>query len=190
MGKMKKIKDLIRISYKVCFLLTLLLLSNTVVQAATLYYSGGFSKASALKYYASGSTTYASTAVAQWNGVSSKVKISKVSSSSDSNILISCNNIESPSPGVLGKTSLVKDGKLVSTSSTWDHATCIQYKSDDLKTTNNKIATATHELGHALSLKENNNNVYEDVPVMSQGVKSSYKLTAADKSALKQKWGN
>ena len=190
MKMVNKRKKLTKISFVICFCMTCILLTSTIVQAAMLYYSGGFSKPSALKYYATGTTSYATEAIAQWNGVSSKVKISKASKQSDSNILISCNYAESPSTGVLGKTSLAKDGKPVSTSSTWDHAVCIQYKSDDLKTANNRIATATHELGHALSLKDNNNTVYVDAPIMSQGVKASYKLTSADKSALKQKWGN
>lgn len=153
-------------------------------------FSGGFLSAGSLKYAMEnyGATnSEATTAIAQWNGVSSKVKITH-SNVSNSHIKLSTGRLAPPYDGALGLTKLTNGSLEVSTTQTWSHALCIRYNSPYLNTTAKKIETLTHEIGHALSMAHCTSTAHNCR--MQQGVQTSYALAAHDKEKLKYKWGN
>ncbi|AIQ54058.1 zinc-dependent metalloprotease family protein [Paenibacillus sp. FSL R7-0331] len=170
-----------------------LLLTSPSVKAN--YYTGGF--ATGFLTYgvgSGGSSSIASTAAQQWNGVSSKVSLSYSSASnqygSTANIVTYFNSDPAPTTDDYGITYAYSS--YTGTSATpayydglWVKAICFQYTNSALNTTTRKTGTATHELGHALSL----DHAYE-VAVMQQGVKDFYTLKSYDINNLKWKWGN
>ncbi len=69
----------------------------------------------------------------------------------------------------IGRTTWYINGKAIDIDKkVCDQAVCVQYKIDSF-TKSNRVATATHEIGHALSLKDNNSNVYATCPIKRQG---------------------
>lgn len=157
----------------------------------------GFKSASKLTYSceSGSSTSIAEKATSLWNGVSSKVSITKYSGSDASirsSITMSCNKYAPSTSDDLGKTFVYKaygqnnvsKGYFSKTDSQqWVKAMCYQYKADDLSTTS-KQATAAHEVGHALSLDHK-----DGFSIMSTGIKYKCKLYSYDKKMLKEKWG-
>ena len=165
-------------------------------------FSSGFKSASNLTYYceSGSSTSIASKAISIWNGVSSKVKITKYSGSDAnirSSITMSCNKYSSPTSGEYGRSYPYKAygqnsasaGAFSYTSSQqWVKVICYQYKNSDLDNSERQAATAGHEVGHALSLDHKGS---EDLSssIMKQGLKDTCKLYSYDKKRLKEKWG-
>lgn len=187
--------------FQIVLVIVIVLASVSIGMAASYeIFSGGFSSCKNLTWSCNSSaTSEATTAVAQWNNVSSKVSLRKAASGTLPNINISAGVLSPPNDSDLGMTTMYKAGKAVAVISTWDSATCIRY--DNPKKFSNvifaptqKIATTTHEIGHALSMAH---CADQDAcidrgakHIMHRGVKSSYALTSYDESKLKYKWGN
>lgn len=153
-------------------------------------FSGGFLSAKSLKYAMENYgtvTSEAQTAIAQWNGVSSKVKISH-SNVSSAHIKLSLGRLSPPTDSSLGITKLTNSGVAVGTSQKWTNALCIRYNSKYLNTTAKKIETTTHEIGHALSMAHCKN--FSHSCRMQQGAQSTYTLASHDKEKLRYKWGS
>lgn len=166
------------------FLFCIILLVPSITVLAGDYLSNSFQSASNLKIYLTGDTTIGKYAFTQWNNVSSKVKITETTVLSDADITLDCNRLTPTDNSLLGITLNVTgaDGY-------YDVAYCYQYKNSALVTDTNKKATATHEVGHALSLNEQNLAVYGNT-IMKQGVKNYCVLNNYDKTTLQGKWGN
>lgn len=177
----------------IVLVVALILCSSLTTFGATAndVFSGGFLSAKSLKYAMenySTPTSEAKNAIAQWNGVSSKVKITN-SNVSNAHIKLSIGRLSPPTSGDLGLTKLMTTNDVqVSANQRWTHALCIRYNSPYLNTTAKKTATLTHEVGHALSMAHCTSTSHSCI--MKQGVKTSYVLASHDKEKLKYKWGN
>lgn len=141
----------------------------------------------------SSSTSITQTALAQWNNVSSKVKLTYTTTSSTAKIVTHFQNTNAPTAGLLGqmvpyKTWTSSSGTLAGVSDVWVKALVYQYKSSYLDTTVKQTATATHEIGHALSIAHPTTT--DNTAIMRQGIKTSYTLGNYDKTNLISKWGN
>lgn len=111
---------------------------------------------------------------------------------SSANIVTYFDTSNPPTAGLLGEMIPYKSwtgtsASVGSTSDRWVKAVVYQYKNSSLDTTTKKTATATHEIGHALSVAHPSSS--NTTAVMRQGVKTSYSLTSYDKDSLKNKWG-
>lgn len=175
-------------------LCTLSILCTTKVYAGT--FSGGFGTGKLTYGVGGGSSSIAKTAASQWNGVSSKVSLTYTSATdkygSKGNIITYFDSSNAPTAGALGYTYVYKSwtglsGSIGTTSDRWVKAVVYQYKSSYLDTTTKKTHTATHELGHALSVAHPNSSSTN--AVMQQGARTSYKLQPYDKNNLISKWG-
>jgi hypothetical protein len=159
-------------------------------------WSGGFGTASDLRWTSSLSSSYLSDYVIPatngWNGISSRVKLTQVSSGA---YQIKVNITTSSSFGTVGEmisycsagSGYVKCGGVTP----WGSAQVIGYTNQitNFYLTKTEIISTvySHEFGHALSMGHN----FVDTPsVMQQGSKSTYLPQATDKSHLKLKWGN
>ncbi|WP_017687199.1 hypothetical protein [Paenibacillus sp. PAMC 26794] len=182
--------------WKVVFcgsLLSSVLMLSVSVKAAT--FSGGFTTGHLTYGVGSGgSSSIASTASKQWNGVSSKVSLTYSSATnqygSTANIVTYFNSDPPPMTGDFGvmypyKSWTGTSASPASVDDIWVKASAFQYTNSQLNDTTKRTATATHELGHALSIAHTS----EDA-VMKQGVKTSYALKTYDITNLKAKWGN
>lgn len=158
---------------------------------------GGFSSGNLTYGIGGGSSSIASTASSQWNGVSSNASYTYSSATdqygSTARVITYFDIYTSANAGELGLTIPYKSYTGISaseatTNGTWVKAVVYQYKATELDTTTKKIATASHELGHALSVAHPTTS--NGTEVMRQGVKTSYTLTTYDKNSLKAKWGN
>lgn len=134
---------------------------------------------------------YAQTAVKQWNGVSSKVKIQKYTGKDprDAKLRLNFNAVKAPTKGALGITYLQKGYTVVSVDSTWTHATCVQYKDTEAKKKSQRLKTCVHEIGHSLSLAHPTGGKAASPSIMEQGLRTRYKLYERDKNHLIYKWG-
>lgn len=170
-----------------------LLLTSPSVKAN--YWAGGFATG-VLTYGVGpgGSASIASTAVQQWNGVSSKVKLSYSSATnqygSTASIVTYFNSERSATTGQLGRMYPYSSYTGISASPASDNsvfvkALAFQYVDPLLNSDTRRIGTATHEIGHALSL----DHVWTNA-VMEDGVKDFYTLKSSDINNLKWKWGN
>lgn len=172
-----------------------ILFSAIVVKAE--HFSGGFASGKLTVGAGSGSSTsITKTSLAQWNGRSSKVALTYTTSTnsygSTANIVTYFDTSNPPTAGLLGQMIPYKSwtgtsASVGSTSDRWVKAVVYQYKSSSLNTTTKKTATATHELGHALSVAHPPQS--NTTAVMRQGVKTSYSLTNYDRNSLINKWG-
>lgn len=169
--------------YTVLLILGMILVSNNVEAAIN---SGGFSSGNVTYSVVSGSRTIADTAIAQWKNVSSKVTISSPSPYNSRVIQTRFDSHQAPTYGDLGVAQYYNGTTRVNNTQRWNRAVVYQYKSSLLNTTIKKTATATHEVGHALSVAH---APKDSTAIMLQGVKTSYKLTSWDKNSLIQKWG-
>lgn len=172
-----------------------LLFSAVTVKAE--HFSGGFASGK-LTVGAGGSSSVSitKTALSQWNNVSSKVSLTYTTATdtygSSANIVTYFDTSNPPTAGLLGEMIPYKSwtgtsASVGSTSDRWVKAVVYQYKNSSLDTTTKKTATATHEIGHALSVAHPSSS--NTTAVMRQGVKTSYSLTSYDKDSLKNKWG-
>ena len=161
--------------------------------ATAAHFSGGFSSGNITYVVANGSNrSIAQTAVAQWNGKSSRAGISSASPTNPRRVTTRFNAHRPPTSGALGLMSPFKSGGArASTSERWATATVYQYTNSLLNTTAKRTATATHELGHALSVAHppSTNSTAQRTAVMRQGVKTSSTLTSYDTGSLIAKWG-
>ncbi|MCR5700688.1 MAG: hypothetical protein K6G76_00905 [Lachnospiraceae bacterium] len=163
------------------------------VKASETYdvFSGGFASCKSLTWNTvDGEYNYeAIESIAQWNGVSSKVKITKSKKVPNANILLSIGKVDSPKSGQLGLTSYYLNKKNVNNDKVWDKAICVRYNNNyDYRA---HYATTVHEIGHALSLAHcTAEALHKDPHIMHQGVKTKYTPTGYDKKKLKYKWGN
>lgn len=182
----------------IAYLIYLNLIFSGINIAHAETFSGGFSTGK-LTYAIGngGNSTIANTAASKWNGVSPKVKLTYSSATSTygstANIITYCDSDNSPTSGALGITYPYKSWTGTSATSAtpnekWVKAIIYQYKTPYLNSSEKRIATATHELGHALSIAHP--PASNTTAVMRQGVKNSYNLTSYDTSNLKSKWGN
>ncbi|MCI8566721.1 MAG: hypothetical protein HFI39_10450 [Lachnospiraceae bacterium] len=157
-------------------------------------YSGGFATGH-LTYNIGGSEDITTRAASQWNGVTSKASLTYSSATdkygSSANIITYFDVYESPVYGKLGVTYMYStwglSANLARKNELWVKAICYQYKTTLLNTTTKKVATATHELGHALGIDHPSDTSTD--AVMQQGVKTSCSLKAYDKQNLIAKWG-
>lgn len=191
-----------------CTIAYLTLLSSAIIVKAELF-SGGF--ASGVLTVGTGAESNVETtkiALEQWNGVVSKVKLThktyeetydnsiKIVSEYDlekppiTDIVTEFGTVDPPTAGLLGIMVPYKDWTYYSASPAeltdrWVKAVVYQYKNPELDTSTKKIATAAHELGHALSIGHPPINTEA---LMQQGVKTSYSLKEYDKKSLIRRW--
>lgn len=159
------------------------------------HFSGGFVSGNLTYAVGGGSVTIAQTAAKQWNGITPKASLTystvKNQYGYTAKIIAYCNYTNAPTSLVYGQTYPYRSftgtsASLATVNETWVKAVCYQYINPSLNTSNKKIKTATHELGHALSL---DHPYYEHYAIMNQGIWDAYKLYTSDKDALKKKWG-
>lgn len=159
-------------------------------------FSGGRQSASFNCYYDSsvssfGYVTAYNTAISNWNNTSSKVSISKTSSTSGNPDKYYIGN--SSTAGLLGRiTPYKKDvfGRVVEANlnERWLYSTVALYDNNMKKAgmSSSQIhSNATHEVGHTLSQAHPNTS---SASVMKQGVQS-IGPTSYDKSSIISKWG-
>jgi hypothetical protein len=166
-------------------------------------FSGGFnsSRVVQLRWYSSLPASYISTyitpAVGGWNGISSVVSLSQVSSGAYD---ISFTTSTSAQTGLYGETVpyCTSGGQQLQSNAcvpvlNWGSAKIVGYTNqianDKLTETQIVSSVYCHEFGHALSLGHTNNTT-SSVSVMKQGIILSYLPQAFDKSLLKTRWGN
>lgn len=159
-------------------------------------FSGGFSSGHLTWGVGSGSSSIASTAASQWNGASSKASYTYSSATnqygSTAKVVTHFNSTNQPLSGDLGviypyKTWTGTSATSATSSDTWVKVIAYQYKADSLNTDAKRIATATHELGHGLSMAHPPGT--STLSIMVQGVKTDYSTQLYDKLSLQQKWG-
>ncbi len=184
---MKKIISLVLVM-TVCLSLTQIVQAN--------YFSGGFPSAHLTYAVGGGSSSYASTAASQWNGVSSNASFTYDNSQGpygyNANVITYFNLYDSPSSGLLGKTYPYKNwtgasASLATTNDKWVKAVVYQYKNSSLNTETKRKHTCTHELGHTLGVAHPSSKSTK--AVMQQGALSFYNLKNYDKNSLKAKRG-
>lgn len=193
--EMKKGKLLVFIIIYALYLNVLFLASDTQnAQAVT--FTGGFATGNLTYGVSSGSVSIAETSASQWNGKSTKAKLTysteKNQYGSTAKIVTHFNSQKPPTSGALGimypyKSWTGTSANSATTSERWVKAIVYQYNSTLLNNDTKRIATATHEFGHALSVAHA--PISNTTAVMRQGVKTSYKLTSYDINSLKDKWG-
>lgn len=185
-----------------------MLLSAAVVVKAECF-SGGF--ASGVLTVGTGlesNVEITKIAVAQWNGVSSKVSLTskpyedtydnsvEIVSEYDlekppiTDIVTEFDTVKAPTAGALGLMVPYSDwtyysSTIGSLNDRWVKAVVYQYKSSYLDTTTKKAATAAHELGHALSV---GHPPMGTEALMQQGAKTSYLLKDYDRKTLIRRW--
>lgn len=158
------------------------------------YWSGGFSTVNSYRWiYSNMTSTYANTYVipaagSQWNGISSQVSLTRVTSGS---YIVNAQVATGTDPNVTGQmTSYCSAGSgSACLSATWTSASIIGYENvmaASNYTTTQRIKTFTHEFGHTLALAHVTNG---SAAVMAQG-KSNLGVQAYDKANLKAKWAN
>ena len=159
-------------------------------------FPGGFPAGTLTYGIGGGSSSIADIAVSQWNGISSKVKLTPSNATGPygltANIITYFDSHDAPTAGSLGITYPFSSwtgasANLASVNDRWVKVVVYQYKNSLFSDSNQKIATATHELGHALSVAHPSNSSID--AVMQQGLKMSYKLRSYDKNNLISKWG-
>src|SRR5699024_8196059 len=110
---------------------------------------------------ASGSVSIAQTAASQWNGKSSKVKLTYSTARNQygptAKIVTHFNSQKPPTSGALGvmypyKSWTGTSARRATKNERWVKAILYQYNTNYLNTDTKRIATATHEFGHALSV--------------------------------------
>jgi hypothetical protein len=190
---MKKKTKLFSLSIIVCLIFITLLSSS--INAG--YYTGGFGSGKLTYGVGNGSTWVAQTAASQWNGVSTKVSYTYSTASnmygSTASVVTYFNLYSPPTAGALGQMYPYKSwtgtyASLAGPNDRWVKAVAYQYTNSLLNTNEKKIATATHELGHCLSIDHAPPG--DTAAVMRQDVKTSYSLSSYDRVSLKRKWGN
>lgn len=181
-------------TYICCYILYLILINTNNVSAD--HFSGGFSTGH-LTYAIAGNSYYANTAAAQWNGVSSNVSLSPSNATDtygySAKIITYFNNYTSSDPNLYGYCYFYKSwgtGALLATENeTWVKAVAYQYNYGNDDTC--KISTATHELGHALSVAHPTDLTNPDfLAVMKPGINCFYTLQTYDVLSLRAKWGS
>lgn len=183
----RKIFSLIIVFSTIIFVLT----SNVKTVSAADVFKGRYDTGNITYSIINGSNgSFASTAIKQWTGVSSKVKFNKYNGkyATNAKLLLNFNKIKSPTAGLLGVTILRdKFLKSVTPNGTWVSALCIQYINPNAKSNTQKIKTCVHEIGHALSLAHPSS--VKTQSIMRQGIMNRYTLFASDKNNLRAKWG-
>ena len=162
------------------------------------YITGGFNKAVGIQIKCVyGVQALTDIAKNQWNGVSSKVKL--VTTYSDNVIETYFDVYDRPQQSVNGTTIRYNGSKQLpdgDSTSRWTKAKCYQYKaakSQKALLENQKRKTATHELGHALSMAHpygGTNTQNGPDAFMKSGEQSIYNLYKFDKDSLKGRWGS
>ncbi|MBN3526553.1 hypothetical protein [Paenibacillus apiarius] len=169
---------------------------SSVVSAA--YFNGGRSSGSFSAYYHSSVSSYGygnhyDTARTNWNGISSKAKVSKTTSTSG--------DPDRYYVGTTGSSTLlgqivpykISGGTYVEASPNdqWAYSTATIYdntmKSFNM-TSSQIVSNATHEIGHTVSLAHTSPSS-SSPSVMKQGIQDIGPQTY-DKNELKSKWGN
>jgi hypothetical protein len=177
------------------FIAPLLLPSSSLATPDHLW-SGGFGSASSLKWTSSLSSTYLSDYVIPgangWNGISSKVNLTQVSSGT---YQIRVSTQSDPRYGVVGEmiaycpsgSGYTKCGGYTP----WGSAQVFGYTNQiaNFSLTKTQIISSvySHEFGHSLSLGHNDSEL---PAVMTANAVTTILPQAADKSHLKSKWGN
>ncbi|MBX8943542.1 MULTISPECIES: hypothetical protein [Lysinibacillus] len=189
MSKLKNISILF-------FLLVAFSVLNLSSHTQAAEWSGGFVSGHLTWGVGSGSSSIATTAASQWNGASSKASYTYSSGSnqygSTAQVVTHFNSINAPLSGDLGvmypyKTWTGTSATSATLSDTWVKAMVYQYKTTLLDTDTKRTATATHEMGHALSMAHPPGE--STLSIMVQGVKTDYSIQLYDRLSLQQKWG-
>ena len=131
-------------------------------QTVTAINAGGFSIGNLTWALEAGNSTIATNAASRWNNVSSKVTLSRSQTKGQygytANIVAFIDSHAAPSSTALGVAQYFKTWGLSPQRATVSErrvkTIIYQYKNPKLDTTIKKTATATHEFGHALSLKD------------------------------------
>lgn len=170
------------------------ILSAKPAMALGEYFSGGFSSVVTYRWiYSNMTSQYASAYVipgagSQWNGISSRVSLTRVTTGS---YVVNAQVATGTDPSVTGLTTVycASGSGSICASSTWSSARIYGYENAmaaSSYTTTQRIKTFTHEFGHTLSLSHVTNG---SAAVMAQG-KSDLGVQAYDKANLRAKWGN
>ncbi|MBN7774463.1 hypothetical protein [Clostridium aminobutyricum] len=161
-------------------------------------FTGGRSSAVYKAYFDSSVSSYGYSphymaGMSNWNNISSKVSLSITTSTSDYPDKYYIGN--TATNGLWGQTAIYKKnllGQIVTaqTTDTWVYSTIVLYD-NQMKAYNMNAAevksTATHEVGHTLSLAHTTASVES---VMREGAIQFIGPTTYDITQLKAKWGN
>jgi hypothetical protein len=159
-------------------------------------FSGGFGSALGLRWTSSLSSTYLSDYVIPaangWNGISSKVTLTQVSSGT---YQIKVNTSTTASFGTVGEMiqycSFGSGAAVCQTETPWTSVQVLGYTNQiaNFYLTKTEIISTVyaHEFGHALSMAH---NTIDTPSLMETGSKKTILPQATDKSHLKLKWGN
>lgn len=188
-----------RISYLVvylCYLFILLSFTDNNVAFGDIFPGGFFSGRLSYAYEGNSSPYITNTAANQWNNKSSNVLLYYTSSTdqfgSAANIITYFNTTAPPTSGALGIMYPYRtwgiSSSLAAVNERWVKAVVYQYKTTNLDTTTKRVATATHEFGHAISIAHPPSST--TMAVMQQGIKSFYELKSYDLYSLIDKWGD
>lgn len=171
-------------------MICMMMFNISIIADAATYdvFKGGFSSCKNLTWNTVDNvkTNEAKKAIAQWNGISSKVKI-RQTNSVKANIVLSLGKGKAPQKGLLGQAIPYNGNKIVGSTSRWTKVICLRYKTSG--TITNHYATTVHEIGHALSLAHCKSATMHAFHIMHQGLKNSYKVQTYDKNKLIYKWG-
>jgi hypothetical protein len=142
-------------------------------------------------------TKYVRPGVNSWNGISSRVSISQVATSTSGSYEIDVLTSSTPRQGLVGQLIpyYLIGSKLFESSptDTWTYAQLFGYTNQisNFKLTDSEIIASVyaHEMGHALSMAHTNPPT-GTISIMKSGFQTSYLPQAFDKANLKAKWGN
>lgn len=191
----RKCKRTFYLTMYLCYLSILLPFTGIKVTSAAIFSGGFFSGRLSYAYEGDSSPYISNTAANQWNNISTNVLLYYTSATdsfgSSAKIITHFNTTAPPTSGALGITYPYRTWGISSAPATiserWVKAVVYQYKTTNLDTTTKRVATATHEIGHALSVAHPTSST--TVAVMKQGIKTFYELTSYDISSLINKWG-
>ncbi|WP_208585747.1 zinc metalloprotease [Gracilibacillus suaedae] len=177
-------------------LVCLFLLLVFPLSASATVWGGGKNGSGYTDYWVSpsvseyGYSSVFSAAVTRWEGVSSEVVFDKV------NTAISTADryyVGTAAGDVTGRIyPYDSSGNVVGTWQYWTRVHAWLYHNNMYQANfsyTNKVATATHEIGHTLKLAHPQSNLDLN-NIMEQGKKNYSTLSWYDKSSLRSKWGN
>jgi hypothetical protein len=161
---------------------------------------GGFSSASDLKWTSSLSSnyldTYVTPAASSWNGISSKVKLTKVTSGTYQVSVVTSTTTRAGLLEVMVPYCTISGVNKSSDDCltyTWNSAQIIGYTNQitayNLNTSQIISNVYTHEFGHALSLAHTYDPLTPSV-LLDSSTLYSLSPQQLDKTNLKRKWGN
>lgn len=183
---------------KILLLLAYCLYLNILFAPKSLaaHFQGGFSSGHLTYGISGGVISYAHIAAQQWNNVTPNASYTYSSATNTygptAHVVVECNVREGETSGLFGQTFPYKTwtGTSATLAGPYDRyvkAFCYQYIHYKLNTDPKRIHTATHEMGHALSVAHPLLTTTD--AVMQIGVRTSYFLEDYDRESLISKWG-